>query len=61
MQNPMHKPDTKVDAKRDAIFDAKEDVNMDAKLEANVDTIVSEKHGANCGITKVDAMIDAKK
>ena len=34
---------------------------MDAKLEANVDTIVSAKHGANYGITKVDVMIDEKK
>lgn len=43
------------------ILDTKEDVNMDEKFEASVGTIITAKHGANCGTKKVDVMIDSKK
>lgn len=38
----------------------KMDANMDAKFEENVGTIISAKHGTNCGTTKVDVMIYEK-
>ena len=34
---------------------------MDSKVEVNAGKIVDEKHGANCGTTKVDSTIDAEK